>query len=84
MGILIASVRVELAGDLDVPGVMGLPAPGVVRPGYERIHARILVKNGASREELEKLKEVAEAMSPVKDNLRAVAYTSELVVLPVR
>lgn len=51
---------------------MGLPAPRVVRPGYERIHAKITVKSAASRADLEKLKEVAESESPVKNSLRAV------------
>lgn len=82
MGIPIERVRVELTGYLDLQGFMGLPAPGVVRPGYERIHATIRVKSRASRDELLKLQEVAEGASPVKDSLRAVAYTSELVVEP--
>ena len=80
MGIPIERVSVELTGYLDLQGFMGLPAPGVVRPGYERIHARIVVKSPASRAELLKLQEVAEGASPVKDSLRAVTYTSELVV----
>jgi uncharacterized OsmC-like protein len=80
MGIPVERVRIDLTGYLDLQGFMGLPAPGVVRPGYERIHAKISVKSPASREQLEKLKEVAESASPVKDSLRAVPYTSELVV----
>lgn len=80
MGIPIDRVRIDLTGYLDLQGFMGLPAPGVVRPGYERIHARITVKSPAPRAELEKLREVAEGASPVKDSLRAVPYTSELVV----
>lgn len=80
MGIPVERVRIDLTGYLDLQGFMGLPAPGVVRPGYERIHARIVVKTRASRSEVEKLKEVAEGASPVKDSLRAIPYTSELVV----
>lgn len=80
MGIPVERVRVELAGEIDLRGFMGLPAPGVVRPGFERIHATIRVKARAPRDQLEKLKEMAEGLSPVKDSLRAVAYTSELVV----
>jgi len=80
MGVPVDRVRIELTGYLDLQGFMGLPAPGVVRPGYERIHAKIVVKSRAPRDALEKLKEVAEGASPVKDSLRAVPYTSELVV----
>ena len=82
MGIPIERVTLDLTGYLDLQGFMGLPAPGVVRPGYERIHAAIRVKSRAPRAELEKLKEIAEGASPVKDSLRAVAYTSELIVEP--
>ncbi len=82
MGIPVDRVKIELTGYIDLQGFMGLPAPGVVRPGYERIHAKINVKSPASRADLEKLKEVAETNSPVKDSLRAVLYTSELVIEP--
>ncbi len=80
LGIPIDRVRIDLTGYIDLQGFMGLPAPGVVRPGYERIHAKIYVKSRAPRADLEKLKEIAESMSPVKDSLRSVPYTSELVV----
>lgn len=80
MDIPVERVRIDLTGYLDLQGFMGLPAPGVVRPGFERIHAKITVKSPAAQAELEKLKEVAESASPVKDSLRAVSYTSELVV----
>lgn len=80
MGIPVDRVRIELKGYLDLQGFMGLPAPGVVRPGFERIHATIHVKSRAPRDQLEKLKEVAEGASPVKDSLRAVPFTSELLV----
>jgi uncharacterized OsmC-like protein len=73
-------VRMDLTGYIDLQGMLGLPAPGIVRPGFERIHAKIYVKSRAPRAELEKLKEMAEGLSPVKDSLRAVAYTSELIV----
>ena len=80
LDIPVERVRMELTGYIDLQGMFGLPAPGVVRPGYERIHAKIHVKSPAPRAQLEKLKEMAEGLSPVKDSLRAVLYTSELVV----
>jgi uncharacterized OsmC-like protein len=80
LGIPVESVRMELTGTVDLQGMMNLPAPGVVRPGFERLHAKIRVKSRAPRAELEKLKEIAESSSPVKDSLRAVPYTSELIV----
>jgi uncharacterized OsmC-like protein len=80
LGIHVESVRMELTGTVDLQGNMNLPAPGVVRPGFQRFHAKIQVKSSAPRAELEKLKELAESTSPIKDSLRAVPYTSELVV----
>ncbi|HKZ60479.1 MAG TPA: OsmC family protein [Candidatus Thermoplasmatota archaeon] len=79
LGIPVESVKVELTGAIDLQGMMMLPAPGVVRPGFERIHAKIRVKSPAARADLEKLKDIAESTSPVKDSLRAVPYTSELL-----
>jgi uncharacterized OsmC-like protein len=81
LGIPVERVDMELSGTVDLQGMMNLPAPGVVRPGFERLHAKISVKSRAPRAELEKLKEIAESSSPVKDSLRAVPYTSELVVV---
>lgn len=80
LGIPVERVRVELTGTVDLQGMLNLPAPGVVRPGFERLHAKIRVKSQAPRADLEKLKEIAESTSPVKDSLRAVPYTSELIL----
>jgi uncharacterized OsmC-like protein len=82
LGVPVESVRMELTGTVDLQGMMNLPAPGVVRPGFERLHAKIRVKSKAPRADLEKLKDIAESSSPVKDSLRAVPYTSELFVEP--
>ena len=80
LGIPVEQVKMELTGAVDLQGNMNLPAPGVVRPGFQRFHAKIRVKSPAPRSELEKLKELAESTSPIKDSLRAVPYTSELFV----
>jgi uncharacterized OsmC-like protein len=80
LGIPVERVAMDVTGYIDLQGMLGLPEPGVVLPGYQRIHAKITVKSPASRADLEKLKEISEAASPVKDSLRAVPYTSELVV----
>lgn len=80
LGIPVERVAMDVTGYIDLQGMLGLPALGVVPPGYQRIHARITVKSPASRADLEKLKEISEAASPVKDSLRSVPYTSELVI----
>lgn len=76
MQIPIDSLRIDLEGDIDLQGFMGTNPS--VRPGLKRIRGKIFVKSKASTEELQKLKETAEKMSPVVDSLRVPVQT-ELV-----
>lgn len=76
MNIPVEYLRVELEGDLDLQGFMGLGQN--VRPGLERIHGKIYVKSSATDEQLQQLKETAESHSPVVDSLRVPVHT-ELV-----
>lgn len=68
MGIPIEKLEIDLDGDLDLQGFMGL-GDGV-RPGLERIRGTVYVKSTASDEQLKQLKETAEKHSPVVDSLR--------------
>lgn len=80
MGISIGSLRVEVEGDIDLQGMLGLPEPGKVRPGYQNIRVTHYVKSKAAKEKLEQLKQMAEDLSPTRDSLRAVNYSSKLVI----
>lgn len=80
MGIPIESLTVNIEGHIDLQGMMGLPEPGKVRPGFQEIQATYHVKSSASRDQLEKLAKMSEDLSPVKDSLRAVKFTSQLVI----
>jgi uncharacterized OsmC-like protein len=80
MGIPIESLAVDLEGDIDLQGMLGLPEPGKVRPGYQEIRATYYVKSNASRDQLEKLAKMSEDLSPVRDSLRAVKFTSKLAM----
>ena len=80
MGIPIESLTIEIEGDIDVQGMLGLPEPGKVRPGFQEIRARYYVKSKAPREQLEKLAKMSEDLSPTKDSLRAVKFSSQLIV----
>src|SRR4030043_2184989 len=80
MGISVDSVVLELEGDIDLQGMMLLPEPGKVRPGFQAIRAKYYVKSKAPKEQLEKLAKMSEDFSPVKDSLRAVAFSSQLFV----
>ena len=80
LGISIESCRIEIEGDIDLQGMMGLPEPGKIRPGYQNIRVTHYVKSKAPRDKLEQLKQMAEGLSPVKDSLRAISYSSKLVI----
>lgn len=80
MGIPVKSLVVEIQGDVDLQGMLALPEPGKVRPGFQTIRARYYVQSDAPREQLEQLAKLAEDLSPTKDSLRAVQFSSELVV----
>src|SRR4030067_3129461 len=80
MGIPIESLTLDLEGDIDLQGLLMLPEPGKVRAGFQEIRATYYVKSAAPRDQLEKLAKKSEDFSPVRDALRAVQFTSQLVV----
>jgi len=80
LGVPIESVKVEVEGDLDPQGMLGLPKPGEVKPGLYKIRVSHHVKSKAPKEKLEQVKQMAEDLSPVKDSLRAINYSSRLVI----
>ena len=80
MGVSIDELKVEVDGDIDLQGMLMLPQPGAVRPGYQEIRAKYYVKSKASRSQLEQVKKMAEDLSPTRDSLRAVRFSSELIV----
>ena len=80
MGIPVDAVAVDLVGDIDLQGLLMLPEPGKVRPGFQEIRATYYVKSKAPRDQLEKLAKMSEDFSPVRDSLRAVKFSSRLIV----
>jgi len=80
LGVSIDGLRVEVEGDVDLQGMLGLPKPGQVRPGYHNIRVTHYVKSKAPKEKLEQVKKMAEDLSPTRDSLRAINYSSTLVI----
>ena len=80
MGIPIEGLRVEVEGDIDLQGMLALPEPGAVSPGFQEIRATYYVKSNAPREQLEQLAKTAADLSPTRHSLRAVNFSSQLVV----
>jgi uncharacterized OsmC-like protein len=62
-GIVIRGLSTELAGDLDLQGLLGLDDS--VSPGYEQIRIRMDVKADCSEKELDDLLAYAQQHSPV-------------------
>jgi uncharacterized OsmC-like protein len=80
MGISVDSLIVDVEGDIDLQGMLALPEPGAVPPGYQAIRATYYVKSSASRDQLEQLAKMSEDLSPTRHSLRAVDFSSRLVV----
>jgi len=80
MGIPIESLITDVEGDIDFQGNLGLPTIGAVRPGFQEIRVKYNVKSTATRGQLEKAMKMGEDISPVKDSVRAVKFSSQLII----
>ena len=80
LGVAVESLRVEVEGDIDLQGMLALPEPGVVQPGFQAIRATYYVRSSAAREQLEQLAKMSEDLSPTRHSLRAVDFSSRLIV----
>jgi uncharacterized OsmC-like protein len=80
LGVSFEALRVELEGDIDLQGMLALPEPGAVPPGYQSIRATYHVRSEASPEQLEQVAKMAEDLSPTRHSLRAVEFSSQLKV----
>lgn len=76
-GIDLEDFTIETEGDIDVRGYFGLTG---ARPGFQNIRYTVKVKSDASEEDLKKILEIAEATSPMFDNVSSgVSISSQLV-----
>jgi uncharacterized OsmC-like protein len=80
MGVSIDALRVEVEGDVDLQGMLALPEPGAVPPGFSAIRATYNVRSSAPRDQLEQVAKMAEDLSPTRHSLRAVEFASRLEV----
>ena len=80
MDIPIEGLRIEVEGDIDLQGMLALPEPGAVPPGFQEIRATYYVKSSAPREQLEQLAKMSEDLSPTRHSLRAVSFSSHLTI----
>jgi len=80
MGIPVESLTIDVEGDIDLQGLLMLPEPGKVRAGFQEIRVTYYVKSKATKDQLEKLAKMSEDFSPVRDSIRAVKFSSKLVI----
>ena len=80
LGVAIEGLRVEVEGDIDLQGMLALPEPGVVPPGFQAIRATYYVRSAAAWDQLEQLAKMSEDLSPTRHSLRAVDFSSRLIV----
>lgn len=66
-GIAIESLEIELAGNVDINGFLGLSEE--IRNGFESIDVAFYVKSDAPREKIEELCQFAQQRSPVFDTV---------------
>lgn len=79
MGIDLEDLRIEMAGDLDLRGFLGISED--VRPGYDSIECTVYVDADAPAETLEELRDRVEATSPLVDVItNDVPLATRLVV----
>jgi len=68
-GIRIEDIRIDLEGDIDLPGFLGLEPPESLHmdklPGYKAIRAKVHIKADADSDTLQKLHEHVMTTSPV-------------------
>ncbi len=68
-GIVIKTLELDVTGELDLSGFLGLSE--VIRPGYQNIHVDCRISSDAPDATLEELWRYAQHVSPVLDVIRA-------------
>jgi uncharacterized OsmC-like protein len=83
--IKIDDIKIDLEGEIDLPGFLGLEAPEKLHmdklPGFKNITARVSIKSSADKKALQELHKHVLSTSPVGTTLsRPVALRAELEV----
>lgn len=79
MGIELDTLHIEMEGDIDLRGFLGLDED--VRPGYQSINCTVSIASAASNADLETLRERVESTSPLVDVItNEVPLETSLVV----
>lgn len=81
-GIEIQKMEIDLEGEIDIPGFIGLADPEKNPPGFSRVRAKVHVKApGATEKQLMELHEAVVKTSPVGNTLRRAVDVKTDIVL---
>ncbi|MEJ2116116.1 MAG: OsmC family protein [Gammaproteobacteria bacterium] len=81
MDIPLEKCKVDLEGDLDVRGLLGLGAEDNIPPGFTQISYKTSIESPASEEQLQQLADAVNQQCPVLDMLlRNVEVTKDVVI----
>lgn len=79
MGVKLTKLEVQLEGDIDLRGFLGIE-PGI-KPGYDQLRQTVHIAGDGTREQFERIHEVVKATSPNYFNLTtAIPLRSQLVI----
>ena len=79
MGIELTKLEVELTGDIDLRGFLGIDA--TVKPGYDGLKQTVRIAGSGTPEQFEQLHEVVLATSPNFFNLATAIPTNSTLVV---
>ena len=88
-GIKVRAIRIDVEGEIDLPGFLGLVPPAELNmdrlPGFKNVTARVKIEADADAKALKDLHEHVVRTSPVGVTLsRPVTIKTELEVLQAR
>jgi len=79
MGLSLTKLELEISGDIDLRGFLGLDEN--VSPGYEQLHYVVRLAGDGTREQFEQLHAMVQKTSPNYHNIsKPIALTCDLVV----
>lgn len=81
MDIPLDKCDVNVEGDLDVRGLLGMGGPDNVPPGFTKIYYKTTIESSASAEQLRQLADAVNQQCPVLDMLvRKVDVTKDVII----
>lgn len=79
MGVTLSRLDIELSGEIDLHGILGLDA--AVRPGFQEIRARVTIAGDADDDTLRTIASLGMEASPIRDSVeRGVRLAPQVTI----